>query len=191
MTVPRSQIHGPGIRYVIWVQGCSIHCEGCANTELWPHEGGVIWPVEDLAASILDTTGIDGLTITGGEPLDQVDAVRELIDTVKRRGISVVLYTGHERQQIANDPRKEAVFSACDMAIVGPFDVRKKSHYLRWRGSSNQQFFFNNPAFETQVKSLPDDVNEIEIHIQADGSMIIAGYPEKEKERLVENAKQL
>jgi len=62
-----SKVNGPGKRYTIWVQGCSIHCNGCSNTDTWNPEQGTEFKIKDLVEDIQQQK-IDGITLTGGEP---------------------------------------------------------------------------------------------------------------------------
>ena len=84
-----STIYGPGTRFVIWVQGCDLGCLGCWNTEFWPHAGGRMMQVQSLFEMINETEGIEGITLLGGEPLQQSSPVLDLITRVRQLNLSI------------------------------------------------------------------------------------------------------
>jgi anaerobic ribonucleoside-triphosphate reductase activating protein len=191
LTASHSKIHGPGTRFVIWVQGCSIHCPGCANTDLWEFNQGKLRTISDLMQEIQSIEGIEGITITGGEPLDQAKAVGKLISRCKATGLTAVLYSGYEPDEIAEDPEKQNAMDLADIVILGRFQKENQSSFLRWRGSSNKEFIFHNEEYKHQLDQLGNNINEVEIHIYEDGSIIIAGYPDEDLRRLFKNATNL
>ena len=93
--LPSSSVYGPGKRWVLWVQGCTLACEGCWNVETWSRRSGqertVSSLVEDIKANM---EGLEGITVLGGEPLQQPDAVLSLMQQAKELGLTVMLYTG-------------------------------------------------------------------------------------------------
>ncbi|MCK0177624.1 4Fe-4S single cluster domain-containing protein [Mycolicibacterium sp. F2034L] len=152
MRINLSRLHypvtalGPGTRAGLWVQGCTIGCAGCVSRDTWAHDGGTAVDVDDVLAWLGDIArdhgAPDGLTITGGEPTEQPEALAELlrgVDRLRRRGEftgDVLCYTG----------RDEADFHAVchdlsglvDAVITGPFRVTEPTDLL-WRGSANQR----------------------------------------------------
>jgi anaerobic ribonucleoside-triphosphate reductase activating protein len=127
---------GPGVRYTIWTQGCSIHCPGCSNTDTWNFDNGMSYSVDDIVNEIRETEGLDGVTITGGEPLDQYDAVSELCEKLFGK-ISIFLTTGYDclkRHQFR-------LVNILDIICLGPFELDKVCKD-GWRGSSNQRVKF-------------------------------------------------
>ena len=171
---PRSRIYGPGERFVIWVQGCELGCEGCWNEEMHTFEARNLVSVEDLSKMILAEEGIEGITILGGEPLHQSPSLVRLIEAIAP--MSVMLYTGFESDEI-QDASSRALVRASDIVITGRYVDSLRSTNLRWRGSSNQQIIVNNPRYTHITESL-EDRNEIEVHIGNDGVIRIVGYPD-------------
>lgn len=136
--VPLSKANGPGTRYTVWVQGCSIHCPGCMNVDTWDPNKGYEISVDDLVEKIKDVPGIDGVTITGGEPLDQLEPVYELCSKL-REFTSVFLTTGYYLYQIQ---RMELnIVKVLDIICFGPFE-KDKLCKGQWKGSSNQEVMF-------------------------------------------------
>ena len=79
----KTKVEGPGIRYCIWVQGCSRHCKGCQAIHTWPHSGGKLIDVKDIIFDIKQQKDIEGVTFLGGEPFEQAEALGEIAEEVK------------------------------------------------------------------------------------------------------------
>ena len=125
--LPRSRANGPGVRYTIWLQGCSIHCPGCSNTDTWDPQGGYEKSVADIIKDIKAEPGLDGVTITGGEPLDQYEAVLELCKRLFGK-TSVFLTTGYIATRVAHQ-KKTGIIPYLDIICTG-LDSKKKSFVL-------------------------------------------------------------
>lgn len=74
--LPQTRVEGPGLRAAIWVQGCPIHCPGCAVPEYWDFHGGTSIRVEDLANKILSIPNLEGVTFAGGRTIHSGYATR-------------------------------------------------------------------------------------------------------------------
>tara|TARA_B100000767_G_scaffold266479_1_gene283901 strand:+ start:1861 stop:2421 length:561 start_codon:yes stop_codon:yes gene_type:complete len=168
---PQSTIYGPGNRFVIWTQGCTLGCKGCWNKQFWPESGGKGWSIDDLAQEILATKDIEGITLLGGEPFQQLSAVRELIETVKEHGMTVFLYTGYEKKEFSEAMWE--TYHACDIVVTGRYRESLRSTFLQWRGSSNQEVDFPSPAYQ-DIR--PREVRQVEFHIE-NGELRLYGYP--------------
>ena len=174
------ETEGPGKRFTIWVQGCSIRCKGCWNKDLWNFAGGKEYEINELVDIILKHKDeIDGITLVGGEPLDQVEEVLMLMQKMRKMELSVVLYTGYDLHEIERDERRRQAFKQADIVIYGPFIEEQKNLFLRWRGSENQVIHINNPNY-SHLSSHLMNINEVEIQISDDGKVKILGYPSKE-----------
>jgi len=132
----RSAVNGPGTRYTIWFQGCSIRCPGCANQHIQSFTGGKETTVKDLLKGITSTPDIDGITLTGGEPLDQETV--ELFDLCTRAfsKYSIFLTSGYTLESIKL--RYPAILSFIDILVDGPFIQGLVDKTNAWRGSTNQ-----------------------------------------------------
>jgi len=172
--LPSSQIYGPGHRFVIWVQGCSLECPGCWNRDFWSVEAGYTMDVDLLISEISDTDDINGITILGGEPLEQPESVLKLIQSVKKIGLTVMLYSGYEENEL-NELQLKCLNSS-DIVIMGRYVASLRDTGLRWRGSSNQKIKMISDVYQNI------DINEqeeVEITIGQDGKVSLAGYPQK------------
>jgi anaerobic ribonucleoside-triphosphate reductase activating protein len=134
--------NGPGLRDVIWVQGCSRHCEGCQNSELQPPERRYIIPVSTLVDQIAARKdSIEGITISGGEPLEQSSGLAELLERVHELGLSTMVYTGFEYDEIrdSSNLQIQRILASTDILVDGPFILAKKNQSVPLVGSSNQR----------------------------------------------------
>ena len=131
---------GPGERYVIWTQGCHRSCPGCMTPEGQSLEGGTLMDTGDLARKIL-ASGREGITVSGGEPFLQAQALAELIGVLRQqRNLGVIVYTGFTLEQLRRqqDPHVDALLRACDLLIDGEY-VEALNDGGSLRGSSNQR----------------------------------------------------
>lgn len=136
-----SRANGPGTRYTLWLQGCERRCYGCANSEFQPRHGGKLRSVAVVAGEILAARGIDGVTISGGEPFDQADPVFELIRRVRRRNdrLTFFVFSGYTfteldtRYAIGRRPDRP------DALLCGPFRREAAPDYERFLPSANQE----------------------------------------------------
>ena len=132
-----SIVDGPGLRYSIFVQGCYHNCLGCHNPESHDVNGGYLKDIEEILKEIDENPLLDGVTLSGGEPMLQVEALIELSKEIKKRNLNIVLYSGYTYEQIINDVNKKRLLELCDMLVDGKLE--KKSLSLLYRGSSNQR----------------------------------------------------
>lgn len=133
---------GPGLRCVVFVQGCPHHCPGCQNPQTWPFEGGEeVTPSELLArieATVLDT----GVTFSGGEPFSQPDALADLAEMLRPR-YDVASFSGYTFEALLRlsetSPGVRRLLENIDVLVDGPFVQAKRDRLLLFRGSSNQR----------------------------------------------------
>ncbi|OPZ85657.1 MAG: anaerobic ribonucleotide reductase-activating protein [bacterium ADurb.Bin429] len=136
---------GPGRRCIIWVRGCHRHCPGCVAPEMW--ETGEALSIEPLARELLPRlAGVDGLTISGGEPFNQTAALCALIDRLREElDVEVLVYTGFLLEELrAGGGDAAALLDRLDILIDGPF-MEGEPNTLQWRGSDNQRVHLLSP----------------------------------------------
>lgn len=141
-TAPESIVDGPGLRFSVFVQGCSHGCPGCHNPESQPAEGGYLRDVEDVAQDIRKNKLIHGVTLTGGEPFEQTEGLLELAQLLKAEGYDLWIYSGYLFEELmAGHPHQKApdLLRLCDVLVDGPFVQKLNSYELKWVGSSNQR----------------------------------------------------
>jgi len=186
--LPRSYANGPGARAVIWTQGCSLGCPGCYNPQTHSPDSGRWVAIEELRDHIVKLgNSIEGITISGGEPLEQTAPLSRFLKLIKTETeLSVILFTGYEWKELENvlsgnchqlnksNLTKEflqEIFNSIDVLIAGRF-IQSKRLARDLRGSSNKTFhFFTTRYTAKDFESVP----EAEIVITPDGKLLISG----------------
>ncbi len=179
-----SPVHvlGPGSRAVIWVQGCPFQCPGCLVPESWSEDGGYEESSEALAEWVIEQKGIDGLTLSGGEPMQQAKALAMLVDRVRLNAdIGVICYTGYNIEYILRNGNfdQHALLSKLDMLIDGTY-IREKHADLLWRGSSNQRLIALTDRYKNIINETTSDLDQsvgLEFFLDEDGYPSFAGVP--------------
>lgn len=141
--VKESVVDGPGIRMVIFVQGCPHHCFDCHNPDSHDPAGGYESSTEELIAALPDGKLVSGLTLSGGEPFIQAPALVIIAAEAKSRGLSVVTYTGYRFEKLLEmgdlDPAVLKLLQLTDILVDGPYEHERRDISLAFRGSANQR----------------------------------------------------
>ncbi len=142
-TVEDSIVDGPGLRFVVFTQGCPHRCDGCHNPETHDFAGGKITTTDALFEQCMENPLCSGVTFSGGEPFCQAEALYELGSRFKSAGKHLMCYSGWTFEELlAKAQREESVgklLSIADVLVDGKFDISKRSLSLQYRGSSNQR----------------------------------------------------
>lgn len=133
-----SSSNGPLKRFTIWFQGCSIRCKGCGNVDTWDFNKGKEISLDEIVNDF-KFSGSEGLTLTGGEPLDQYKDVLALVKAMFPI-TSIMLCSGREYEQIEKDFSE--VLKYIDILVSDPYIQEQHSDKLLWKGSSNQKLHF-------------------------------------------------
>jgi len=172
-TIPRSAANGPGQRFVVWVQGCAIRCPGCWNPDTWDFETRQLRDTAALADEILDTSGIEGVTFTGGEPFHQAGALVDVASRVRAAGLSVFVFTGYELDELTRADHRE-LLALTDVLVSGRYVQALRSFDSEWRGSTNQRVHFLSARYtEVSIAGSP----RVEFHLAPDGQLAVTGFP--------------
>ena len=142
------KVLGPGNRVGIWFDGCEHHCKGCSNPELWMFDKKYktnIKQVMRLIRNIENNNKIDGFTITGGDPLFQADALRDLIPELLTISDDILMYTGYEHEKI-KDLYKD-ILEKISVLIDGKYIEELNTGELL-RGSTNQRIIVLNTTYK-------------------------------------------
>ena len=139
-----SVVDGPGIRYVVFTQGCYHNCEECQNPQTHDPNGGKMVDTQDIIEEYMKDSQYDGLTLSGGEPFLQAEACAEICFHVKTNDTNIICYTGYTWEKIMEIIRNGnysylKLLNNIDYLIDGPYDKTKKSLDCLWRGSTNQR----------------------------------------------------
>lgn len=170
-----SEIYGPGKRFVIWLQGCSLACTGCWNKTMWSFSPHILMERDEVLEQIISNPEIEGVTLLGGEPLQQSENLYWLMLALNKRNISMMLYTGYEQEEICNTETFSKICNLADILISGRYRDDERDLFLRWRGSRNQSLLIQTERY-TDL-DIEDGLNEVEITIDEFGSVILLGYP--------------
>ncbi len=175
--IPRTDVEGPGTRACIQVQGCPIHCPGCAVPQTWPVDRGQLVDPDALAEQIISDASVEGVTFLGGEPFAQAAALAYIGGRIRQHGMSVVSFTGYLFEQIkaANRQDYDALLAVTDLLIDGPFQRDKVDFSRPWVGSSNQRFHFLTNRYAYLAQDLASVPNRIEVRLKSDGRILING----------------
>ncbi|MCL6634443.1 MAG: anaerobic ribonucleoside-triphosphate reductase activating protein [Peptococcaceae bacterium] len=142
-TIGESVVDGPGLRFVVFVQGCRHHCKGCHNPDTWDPAGGTAVDAEHLLAQIRAARLIKGVTFSGGEPFLQAAPLAWLGREVKKLGLDVITFTGYTWERLLalarEDRAVEELILASDYIVDGPFILAERDLALPFRGSRNQR----------------------------------------------------
>jgi len=184
----QSEVNGPGERLVVWTQGCTKACPGCFNPETWKfsQRGGVV--PEELAARVVSSNP-EGLTLTGGDPLEQPEALLSFLKALHGgapenlsaeflpRGI--ICFTGFLREEL--DGAALECVPYFDLLIDGRY-VEKLRYTSGLAGSSNQRFWWNELPGRGEARLKREEIlidQAIEVHVDETSSNIVrvTGFP--------------
>lgn len=179
---------GPGRRIGLWTQGCSIGCAGCISRDTWDPDPSTGIDVDELVAWCRRVAGDapEGVTISGGEPFDQPEALGELLTQLHRwrdaldEPFDILCYSGYRIEQLLR--RHSALLERIDALICDPY-VEALPTQRVWRGSRNQRLFPLTPLGEArygEVTRCDEDPGPMRFQAVADGSRIwFVGIPRR------------
>lgn len=183
--VTQSAIYGPGIRSVVWMQGCSLRCPGCWNKEMWSHAPHRLYSLDELWAEITPLEGgADGITLLGGEPLDQAPATRAIAQRAQADGLSLVLFTGYELPEIEQMGSAD-ILEYVDILITGRYLAHLRTLEHQWIGSTNQEIHFLSERYDERVIH---HTNYMEVEISEEGALSLMGFPNDQWREFILNS---
>ena len=138
-----SIVDGPGLRAVLWTQGCNHHCKGCQNPQTWDFNGGGLVPIKDVCDAIDELEYQTGLTISGGDPMYQPEACLEVAKYARKKGLNIWVYTGFTYEELLKLSESKPVYKdflrEIDVLVDGRFILKERDLSLLFRGSRNQR----------------------------------------------------
>lgn len=141
--INESIVDGPGIRLVVFAQGCKHNCLGCHNPETHSFEGGYLISIDEIIETIRKNPLLDGVTFSGGDPFEQAYIFGVLAKLVKEMGLNVVTYTGYLYEKILEEIKNkkdwDMLLKYSDIIVDGKYDKTKKKADLKFIGSANQR----------------------------------------------------
>jgi anaerobic ribonucleoside-triphosphate reductase activating protein len=179
LVTTHSRVLGPGVRCVVWFQGCSLNCRGCIAAEM--NEAPPLMTTTSVALADWcgSIPGIQGVTLSGGDPFDQpLDALADFLMRLRTQtSLNVMLYTGRTLAQLraSDSPDVATILTLVDILIDGPY-VESLNDGIGWRGSSNQRVHYlsDSRVFERDR----GEVNRrLEVSLDAKGALSMVGLP--------------
>lgn len=138
-----SIVDGPGLRFAIFTQGCNHACPKCHNPETWDFNGGYDCSFEKILNAIDENPLLDGVTLTGGDPMYQTEACYYLLKEIKKRNLNTLIFTGFTFEELLEmkdeDPFVMKTLELTDILIDGPYIDEERDLTLLFRGSRNQR----------------------------------------------------
>ena len=149
--VPESIVDGPGYRLAVFVQGCPHACPGCHNPKTHDFAGGYLSDTGEIIAKMGKNPLVRGVTLTGGEPMMQPEALLEIAAAAKEKGLNVWCYTGFTLEALKreNHPARMRLLEYIDVLVDGPYIAHERSLDLLYCGSRNQRLIDMKKTRET------------------------------------------
>ena len=142
-TVQDSIVDGPGLRYVVFVQGCPHCCAGCHNPQTHDFSGGRLTDTDALFDECVENPLTMGVTFSGGEPFSQAEALYELGTRLKQRGYNLMCYSGWTFEELLKKAETDEfvgkLLGILDTLVDGRFELSRRSLTLKFRGTTNQR----------------------------------------------------
>jgi anaerobic ribonucleoside-triphosphate reductase activating protein len=161
---PRSRANGPGARFVVWFQGCTLGCPGCFNPTTHSASDGRVVTVDELVSQIPDD--VEGISLSGGEPFQQPDAAAALLAAARAIGKSTLVFSGYTREELWPE-----LLANVDVLIDGRY-VSTERHATGLRGSANQRIHLLTSRYTlADVEATP----VAEIRIGPTGELVLTG----------------
>ncbi len=173
-----SLIYGFEPCFVIWTQGCPLHCKGCWNQDTWDFHGGYEISIDDILGQIeiqrKSEKPISAVTILGGEPFYQYESLSALVSGIRAMDLGIICYSGYEIDELVA-MKKDSIFRDIDVLISGRYEESLRDTTLQLRGSSNQTLTFLSQRYSQ--KNIRD-ANYVEFEIDEFGAIGTFGYPD-------------
>ena len=152
----KTSVLGPGIRSVVWFHGCSRKCKGCIAAEMNNSNDFYKIEVQELLENVRSVNGVEGITLSGGEPFQQdLSEMYSFLSQIKQTtSLSVMVYTGYLLSEIMEDGEKKKLLDFIDVLVDGPY-IEEEDKGQLWRGSENQSIYFLSARYkdmEAQIK---------------------------------------
>jgi anaerobic ribonucleoside-triphosphate reductase activating protein len=178
--VPCTEAEGPGRRFALWFQGCPLRCPGCCNPEMLPFEGGTEMSLTEVVAGVEEAarlSGVEGITLLGGEPLAHAAAGAALARKVHELNLTVMIFSGYTLEEARQlpEPAVSELLALTDILVDGPYLREQPETRRRWIGSANQRIHFLSDRYQADDPRwlLP---NTLEIRLRGP-ELSVNGFP--------------
>lgn len=156
-----SIVDGPGLRSVIWTQGCTHNCKGCHNPGTHSMDGGFSMDVDDIIENLKTLRLQRGITFSGGDPFEQPEECFKIAKAARKLGLDIWCYTGYVYEELIKSDRKFVLdfLHQIDVLIDGPFVIKDKNLLLKFRGSKNQRIIDVKKSIESNEVIIIESYN--------------------------------
>lgn len=171
-----SRANGPGERTVVHFQGCQIRCDGCFNKWSWKDRHVHMLEVDELAKLLLDNNPEKGITLSGGEPMDQQMGLAQLVRRLRELepDCTILMFTGYSQEQLRNLKFWPQIRDHLDVAIAGPYLTAQATEAMGLVSSLNQQVLLLSDRYGLQDLVSPA---RVEVLTDPTGEMVVTGFP--------------
>jgi len=170
---PASRANGPGWRAVIWLQGCTLGCPGCFNPDTHTPNAGVWQSTAALSAQVTALgSSIEGITLSGGEPLQQLPALVDFLESLRSASrLSVILFSGYSWEEVLHMPLSNRLLPLVDVLLAGRYAASQRIA-RGLLGSNNKTVHFLSSLYSAADL---DEIPEAEIILKSNGEIIFSG----------------
>lgn len=171
-----SRANGPGSRTVIHLAGCTIHCKGCFSQHTWDSAAGEELEVDELLLNVIFDGTPDGVSISGGEPLEQSEGLLALLNKLDKLNLpkGLLLFSGTTATTRSRNPLWPAIKEKLDAAVLGPYKERQAVHPVVGLASSSNQLVETYTSKITPQELLACPSVEVKIGVS---QLKISGFP--------------
>jgi anaerobic ribonucleoside-triphosphate reductase activating protein len=176
-----TEAEGPGRRWALWVQGCTIRCPGCCNPEMFGRDGGSDTAIDVLVERMraAKAKGVEGISVLGGEPFEQAAGVAAIAREARRAGMTVMVYSGYRLEELRIREDAAQLLGEIDLLVDGRYDRDKPEPPppvgRRWIGSTNQTMHYLTSAYSAEDPRM-HEANTVEFH-WSQGQLLVNGWP--------------
>lgn len=171
--IPITEAEGPGKRFALWFQGCTLRCPGCCNPEMLSFKGGNEISLDEVTTKLKEVN-VEGISLLGGEPTAHMLDAISIASVAKGLGLSVMVYSGYKLEQILEMENGKKLLGLVDILVDGPYIRELPEKKRRWIGSTNQEIHFLSDFYKDGPEwYLP---NTLEIRLDK-RKLTINGFP--------------
>ena len=171
-----TKAEGPGFRLAVWVQGCSIHCDGCFEKDTWDPHGGYDVSIQHLI-NVMRNENLEGITVLGGEPFDQPKVLSEFLKEVRAMDKNSIVFSGYSYDHLMAKDSEDVLYalSFVDLLVDGEYRNDLPESERPMIGSSNQRFIALSDAGKELIQQMGLYRNKVEVRISKTGTIMING----------------
>lgn len=174
--IENTKTEGPGNRIALWVQGCSIKCDDCFIKESWDFDKGQDYSL-DVLKQYINHKNVDGITVLGGEPFDQLDALFQILRYSRLINKNTIVFSGYTYEELKKKTKGEyeGIFDFIDVLIDGRYDCNKRDCTRYLIGSLNQSMIPFSEKGKNIIEFFISSKNQVEVRVKTNGSILING----------------